>query len=307
MNGASYHEPVLVEEVLSTWPTDPLGRYLDGTVGGGGHAEALLEKFPQARLVGLDRDPEALEEAARRLGAFGERVRLVHGDLGDLEEILAGIPGPPVVGILADLGVSSRQLDSADRGFSYLVDGPLRLVLNRDADRGAGEFLDTVTEGELIRIFRELGELPGAARAARAVLRERDREPLRTTGRLVAALHAGAVHTPRRLSQAFQALRLAVNDELGSLRRALGAAARVLPQGGTLTVISFESLMDREVKQSLRPPRVGRPLPGVPDPDPVWELITRKVVRPTDSEVRRNPRSRSARLRAARRTRHVFA
>jgi 16S rRNA (cytosine1402-N4)-methyltransferase len=296
-----------VEEVLSTWPTHPQGRYLDGTVGGGGHAAALLERYPQAELVGLDRDPEALEEAGRRLGGFGARVRLVHGDLGDLEEILAGIPGPPVVGILADLGVSSRQLDSPERGFSYLADGPLRLVLNRDADRGAGEVLDAVTEGELTRIFRELGELPGAARAARAVLRERDREPLRTTARLVAALEAGAVRSPRRLSQAFQALRLAVNDELGSLRRALAAAARVLPFGGTLTVISFESLMDREVKQALRPPRVGRPLPGVPDPEPTWELITRRVVRPSEAEVMRNPRSRSARLRAARRTGHVVA
>jgi 16S rRNA (cytosine1402-N4)-methyltransferase len=303
--GASYHEPVLVEEALAAWVTDPRGRYLDGTIGGGGHADHLLSRHPEAELIGLDRDPEALVEARRRLAPHAGRVRLFRADYADMEDVLAGVGGPPPAGILLDLGVSSRQLDDPRRGFSYLSEGPLRLTLDRDATRGAAELLAEIEEGELKRIFRELGELPAAGRAARAVVGARRRHPLDTTSRLVDALRAGGVTTPRRLSQAFQALRLAVNDELGSLRRGLDASARVLPPGGTLTVISFESLMDRMVKRTFRPPRFERPLPGVPDREPRWEVLTRKAVRPGPDELARNPRSRSARLRAARRTAHA--
>ena len=305
MNGASFHEPVLVEQVLATWVTDPRGTYLDGTVGGGGHAEALLVRFPEARLIGLDRDSAALEATHRRLASFGSRVRLEKADFAHMEEVLSALGGPPPAGILLDLGVSSRQLDDPDRGFSYLTEGPLRLVLDRDAERGAAELLAEIEEGELERVFREYGELPAARRAARAVIRARERSPLRTTTQLADALREAGIRHPRRLSQAFQALRLAVNHELDSLRQGLDAAARVLPPGGTLTVISFESLMDRVVKQAFRPPRLHRPHPGIPEPEPRWELLTRRVVRPGPEEVARNPRSRSARLRAARRTAHA--
>jgi 16S rRNA (cytosine1402-N4)-methyltransferase len=304
---APYHVPVLVEEVLSCWVHDPGGRYVDATVGGGGHAQALLERAPGASLVGLDRDPDALHAARERLRGFGDRVSLLQGDWGDMEHMVAEVGAGPVAGVLADLGVSSRQLDDPARGFSYLAQGPLRLMLDRDAPRGAAEFLAETTEAELTRVFRELGELSGAGSAARAVLAFRARRPIATTFDLVEALGRGGVKSPRRLSQAFQALRLAVNKELESLRRGLAASARLLPPGGTLVVISFESLMDRIVKHAFRPPRESRPLPGQPDPVPVWEPLTRRVVRPGPEEVRRNPRARSAKLRAARRTDHAVA
>ena len=232
-------------------------------------------------------------------------MRLERADFADMEEVLRRLGGAETRSILLDLGVSSRQLDDARRGFSYLADGPLRLVLDRDATTGAAEFLAAIEEGELRRVFAELGELPGAGRAARAVIQARNRAPITTTAQLTRALRDGGLRDPRRLSQAFQALRLAVNDELGSLRRGLDAAARLLPEGGALTVISFESLMDRMVKQTFRPPRRERPLPGVPDPEPEWQLLTRHVVRPGPEEIARNPRARSARLRAARRLAHV--
>jgi 16S rRNA (cytosine1402-N4)-methyltransferase len=298
----AFHEPVLVEESLAWWVTDPSGLYVDGTVGGGGHAHAMLERYPAARVIGFDRDPAALDAAGTRLRPFGDRARLVHSDFADVETVLSTLSRPPVRGILLDLGVSSRQIGDPARGFSYLHDGPLRMTLDRDAPRGALELLGAIEEGGLKRIFSELGELPGAGRAARAVVRARGEGRLATTGDLARALREGGVGSPRRLSQAFQALRLYVNDELGSLDRGLAAAARVLPAGGTLTVISFESLMDRRVKETFRPPRRERPHPGIPEPAPLWEVLTRGAVRPGPQELARNPRSRSARLRAARRT-----
>jgi len=167
------------------------------------------------------------------------------------------------------------------------------------------EYLAAVDEEELRRVLRDLGELPAARRAARAVITAREEGRLRTTGDLRQALGRGGVTTPRRLSQAFQALRMAINDELGSLRSGLAAAARVLPSSGTLTVITFESLMDREVKQTFRPPRLSRPHPGLPDPEPTWRPLTRRPVRPSSEETKTNPRARSARLRSAARTPHA--
>jgi 16S rRNA (cytosine1402-N4)-methyltransferase len=296
------HEPVLVEETLSTWVTDPRGWYLDGTVGGGGHAEALLSRFPAARLLGLDRDPAAIGASRMRLDRFGDRVRLVQGDFADLERMAGDLP---VAGILLDLGVSSAQLDDPGRGFSWQENGPLRMTLDGEARRGAAELLAEAKEGDLKRIFRDLGELPGAGRAARAVISARDQGRLETTDALARVLRGAGIGRPRRLSQAFQALRLAVNHELESLDRGLEAAGRVLPAGGTLTAISFESLMDRKVKRTFRPPRTGRPLPGVPDPEPRWKVLTPRAVRPGADEIARNPRARSARLRAGERTAHA--
>lgn len=299
------HEPVLVEAALATWVTDHSGRYVDATIGGGGHAEVLLERFPKAVLLGLDRDPVALDAAARRLARFGDRVSFAQADFGELEAAVARRPGAPVVGVFGDLGVSSPQLDDPDRGFSYWVDGPLRLTLDARAARGAAEWLAEATEETVRKVLAELGELPGAARAARAIVRARRDAPVATTARLAAVLRDAGFGAPRRLSQAFQAIRFAVNDELGSLARGIDAAARILPEGGTLTLITFESLMDRIVKQRFAPPRVGRPIPGVPDAPTDWEPIHRKVVRPEPEETDRNPRARSARLRAARRLAHV--
>ena len=307
MNTPSYHEPVLVEEVIEHWVTDPAGRYLDGTVGGGGHAAALLNAYPEASLLGLDRDPDALEAAAARLEAFASRVTLVQADFAEMETVLGDHGGTPVVGILLDLGVSSHQLDDPARGFAHGTPGPLRLMLDRDAEQTAAEFLGEASEETLKRVFRDLGELPRSGRAARAIVRARAKDPIDTTERLVDVLRGAGVDSPRRLSQAFQAVRLWVNHELESLERGLAAAVRVLPAGGVLAVISFESLMDRMVKQTFRPPRTERPIAGVPDAPPVWEVLTKKAIRPGTEELQRNPRSRSARLRAARRMNHAVA
>ena len=295
-----HHEPVLVEEVMTTWVTDPRGWYLDGTVGGGGHAGVLLSRFPAAKLIGMDRDPAAIETAGKHLEPFGSRVRLEQADIAEMETVVGDTP---VLGILLDLGVSAFQLDDPGRGFSHQREGPLHMALDRDAGRGVGDMLAEIEEDELRRVFRNLGELPGAGRAARAVLQARDRGRMKSTGDLVAALRRSGISSPRRLSQAFQALRLDLNQELPALKGALEAAARVLPPGGTLTVLSFESLMDRMVKQAFRPPRrEHRPIPTVPDPDPVWNVLTPRVVRPGKDELDRNPRARSAKLRAGERT-----
>lgn len=293
-----------MEEVLAIWVTDPQGRYLDGTVGGAGHAEALLTRFPETTLIGFDRDPEALQASRERLAPFGARVQLTQTDIGDVADVLRDIGGEPVMGILFDLGVSSRQIDRAERGFSYLAEGPLRMTLDRDAEFDLARFLQEQTLDSLTTILQQLGELSGARRAARCVLEARDAGVLTSTHQLADALRRGGLGSPKRLSQAFQALRLSLNHELESLDRALEGAAEVLPAGGVLAVISFESLMDRRVKRAFRPPRTDRPVAGIPDPLSRWEVITRGAVRPGDDELARNVRSRSARLRAARRTEH---
>jgi 16S rRNA (cytosine1402-N4)-methyltransferase len=295
------HEPVLVEEALTYWVTDPRGLYLDGTVGAGGHAEALLLRFSEARVIGLDRDRAALEIARTRLGPFGSRVRLEQADFADIEDVLGRLGGAPA-GILLDLGISSVQLDDPHRGFSYLQNAPLKMTLDRDASSGAREFLADIEEGRLAEMLREYGELPRAGRIAREIVAARTAGRLDTTQDLVTALRRAGLSHPRRLSQVFQALRFAVNSELESLDRGLVTAARVLPPSARLVVIAFESLTDRRVKQALRPVQRGRPHPGMPEPRPQWTVLTSKAIRPRSEEIARNPRARSARLRAAERT-----
>ncbi len=290
-----------MEEALTYWVTDPRGLYLDGTVGAGGHAEALLGRFPDARLIGLDRDPAALETARARLGPYRSRAQLEQADLADLENVLRRTGGAPA-GILLDLGVSSLQLDDPDRGFSYLENAPLRMTLDRDAPWGAREFLAAIEEGDLAELLRDYGELSRAGRIAREIVAARNANRLDTTHQLVDALRRAGLSHPRHLSQAFQALRFAVNGELESLDRGLAAAARVLPPSGRLVVIAFESLTDRRVKQAFRPVRTGRPHPGLPEARPTWRVLTPKAIRPQSEETTRNPRARSARLRAAERT-----
>ena len=300
MTGPWGHEPVLREEALTFWVTDPRGLYLDGTVGAGGHAEALLGRFPDARLIGLDKDPVALETARARLGPFESRVHLERADFADMEDVLRRTGGAPA-GILLDLGVSSLQLDDPRRGFSYLENAPLRMTLDRDAPEGAREFLAAIEEGALAELLRDYGELSRAGRIAREILASREAQRLETTQDLVLALRRAGLSHPRHLSQAFQALRFAVNGELESLDRGLDAAARVLPPSGRLVVIAFESLTDRRVKQAFRPVTRGRPHPGLPEPRRTWRVLTSKAIRPGPEETARNPRARSARLRAAER------
>lgn len=312
------HEPVLRDRVTALLATPDPGLVIDATVGAGGHARALLEaSHPETTLLGIDRDADALAVADARLADWGERVALVHGAfdevLSDLEAVVAD-PGP-VRAILLDLGVSSLQLDTPERGFSLRFDAPLDLRMDPSQGEPARALLERLDEPELTALLRDLGEERHARRIARALVRAR---PITTTGAL-AEVVAGAVPTPARhgprhpATRTFQALRLAVNGELERVRAALPPALARLAapdpaggRGGRLAVLAYHSLEDRPVKRALATAAQGCVCP----PDlpvcgcgrtPTVRLLTRGAERPDDAEVARNPRARSARLRAAER------
>ena len=278
---------------------------MDATVGAGGHAEALLEAGPDVRLLGLDRDPDALEAARARLARFGPRVDLRPADFGDLDAVLADGPAP--AGILADLGVSSMQLDRAERGFSFRRDGPLDMRMGR-IGRSAADVVASASVEELTRIFREFGEERMAGKIARGIVAERTRGPITTTRHLarVVAEQKGGREKIDPATRVFQALRIEVNEELLALARFLAAAAARLNAGGRVAVISYHSLEDRMVKDAFRrdsgvclcPPRMPACVCGARK---ALEVLTRRPIRPSEAEVERNPRSRSARMRAAER------
>ena len=306
---SAVHLPVLRDRVVA-WlaPTAP-GLLVDATVGLGGHAAALLEAAPGLRLVGLDRDPEAIERARQRLQPFADRVRLIHGAFADLPAVLRSLGSPPVAAVLADLGCSSMQLDSPDRGFSFSRSGPLDMRMSL-AGPTAGDLVNEAAEDELVRVLREYGEERRARRVARAIVDARRRHPISTTDEL-ARLVAGAVgggggHRIHPATRAFQALRIAVNDELGQLERFMEPAVRALQPGGRIAVISFHSLEDRIVKHSLRRLAGGCVCPPEAPvctcrPERQVEILTRRAERPAADEVESNPRARSARLRVAQR------
>jgi 16S rRNA (cytosine1402-N4)-methyltransferase len=310
------HESVLLAEVLDLF-APVAGRrgaiLVDCTLGLGGHAAALLERFPAAALVGIDRDRRALELAAQRLAPFGERVRLARGRFSELERTLDALGVGRVQGILADLGVSSMQLDTAGRGFSFQHDGPLDMRMGGDEEgevMTAHEVLRSYSEKELRRLLRLYGEELNARQIARAIVECRAERPLETTGELRRLIEQ-AKPAPRRgrksvhpATQTFQALRIEVNRELDELRELLDQSVRRLESDGRLVLISYHSLEDRMVKHTLRHLATGEiePVTGRPRAETrVIEVLTRKVVRPGAEEVSRNPRGRSARLRAARR------
>jgi 16S rRNA (cytosine1402-N4)-methyltransferase len=306
------HQPVMVAETLEWLAPQRGGLFVDATVGLGGHAEALLESSPDVHLVGIDRDTEALERAGRRLERFGSRVRLVHANFHDFEQALAGVRGPEgtsgVSGVLADLGVSSLQLETADRGFSFRLDGPLDMRMGL-SDVTAADLVNETSEGELERIIRDYGEEWQARRIARAIARARTEKPIETTGelqRVIARAKGPRAAREERIDPAtrvFQALRIEVNQELAGLERFIQEAVDMLDTGGRLVVISYHSLEDRIVKNSLRDLARGEvdPVTGRPRSETqLIEVLTRKPQRPTEAEVEANPRSRSARLRAAR-------
>jgi 16S rRNA (cytosine1402-N4)-methyltransferase len=294
------HIPVLVEETVAVLAAASSGVWIDCTVGLGGHATALLSRDSgEMRLIGFDRDTEALEVARTRLAPFGDRVRLVHADYADMEAHLAPEDRAAVAGILIDAGLSSLQIDRAARGFSFEHDGPLDMRADVTAPRTAADVLNDESEETLTRILTEYGEVPRAWDVARALIRARQRSTFTTTHDVVRAIRREiSPRFPRRsFARVFQAIRIEVNDELGRLRRGLRAAERVLRAGGVLAVISYHSLEDREVKHFLRD--------GSRGDVPRWNILTRHVVRPSSTEVTINPRARSARLRAARRTMHA--
>jgi 16S rRNA (cytosine1402-N4)-methyltransferase len=307
------HVPVLLEETLDYLAPERGGLYVDCTLGLGGHAAALLDRAPRARLVGIDRDPEALAVAGGRLARFGDRVLLVEANFQRLGEALAaaGIGGQVrPAGVLADLGLSSLQLERAARGFSFRLEGPLDMRMGRGG-RSAADIVNRSPEGEMERIFRDYGEERQARRIARAIVHARERAPLSTTTELAelvrrtkgtaAGRREGRVDPATRV---FQALRIAVNEELEGLRGFVEEATRLLELEGRLVIISYHSGEDRIVKNALRDldrgeidPITGRPLAETR----LIEVLTKKPVRPSAAEVAFNPRARSARLRAARR------
>ncbi len=308
------HIPVLLEKVLEFLKPKAGGRYLDGTLGLGGHARALLERAPDALLCGLDRDGAALERARERLAAFGERARLFHTPFSDFAAALDELGWNEVDGMLLDLGVSSMQLDTAERGFSFRADGPLDMRMDPASGRPSAHHLVNRERFDTLKqIIAELGEEPQAGRIARLIVEERQKSPIESTGRLAAlverayppAWRAKARNHPA--TRTFQALRMAVNDEPGELRRFLDAALPRLRVGGRLAVISFHSLEDRLVKQAMRawaqgcicPRHVPRCICGH---EPEALVLTKKPVCPDPEEVARNPRASSAKLRVAEKT-----
>jgi 16S rRNA (cytosine1402-N4)-methyltransferase len=303
---ASNHLPVLTDRVVELLVPAGPGLLVDATVGLGGHAEALLRAEPGFQLVGLDRDPEALTRAGERLEPFGDRVQLVEETFDRLPLVLRRLGLGAPVAVLADIGCSSLQLDSAERGFSFAADGPLDMRMGGTGPTAA-DLLERAEWEELVRILRDYGEERRARAIARAIVRRREQEPLRTTtqlSRLVEDVIGGRERRIHPATRTFQALRIAVNDELGQLERFLEPAIRDLKSGGRIAVISFHSLEDRIVKHSLR--RLAGRCTCPPDfpvcrcnPQRVVEVLTPSPVRPEEEEIDRNPRARSARLRAA--------
>jgi 16S rRNA (cytosine1402-N4)-methyltransferase len=302
------HVPVLLEETLGFLAPERGGLFVDATLGLGGHAEALLRRAPEARLLGLDRDPRALELAARRLEPFGDRVRLVHAVFDQLEQVLAGLGIERVAGVLADLGVSSMQLDVPERGFSFRFDAPLDMRMG-SAGPTAADVVNQSSEEELEKIFREYGEERHARRIARAIARARAESPITTTGQLKSLIDRIKGWSSHRekidpATRVFQALRIEVNQELTGLAALIDQTVGLLEPGGRLVIISYHSLEDRIVKNRMRAMAQGEvdQVTGrTRSETQLIEALTRKPVRPSDEEIAFNPRSRSAKLRAAKR------
>ncbi|MBW8004987.1 MAG: 16S rRNA (cytosine(1402)-N(4))-methyltransferase RsmH [candidate division NC10 bacterium] len=295
------HVPVLVREVLATLEPRPGGAYLDCTVGGGGHAEAILEAAgPPSRVVGIDRDPEAIAVARERLGRFGDRVRLVQGDFRELPRLISELRLEGFDGVLFDLGISSLQLDDPSRGLRFSAEGPLDMRMDRESGGlAARELLHELPEMDLTRIIREYGEERWARQIARGIVNARSQGSLETTRDLAAVVTRAIPRRfwPRRIHPAtrtFQAVRIAVNQELTGLEEALEVATGHLNPGGRIAVISFHSLEDRVVKHLFRRLAAPGAVPGV-------TIITRRPVTPSPEERAQNRRARSAKLRGAER------
>jgi len=299
MNPASsVHQPVLLEPTVHFLNPRPGGLIVDGTVGSGGHSVALLPRLlPDGRLIAIDRDPAALALARQRLSEFAPMVTFIRGDFRDLRQHLARIGQSGVDGLLVDLGMSSLQVDAAERGFSFLKEGPLDMRMDPDQQTTAETLVNRLTADELTTLFGTLGEERFSRRIAHRIVQERRTQPITTTAQLArlvtSAVPPGARHGRLHpATRVFQALRMAVNDELGALDALLADLHELLNPGGRAVIISFHSLEDRRVKhafaQSMR--------------DGLWTVLTKKPVGPTDEEVDQNPRARSAKLRAIERT-----
>ncbi|SFC73358.1 16S rRNA (cytosine(1402)-N(4))-methyltransferase RsmH [Streptomyces aidingensis] len=311
------HQPVMLQrclDLLGPALGAPGAVVVDCTLGLGGHAAALLAACPRARLIGLDRDPAALELARHRLAPYGERAELVHAVYDELPGVLDRLGSPRVAGILFDLGVSSLQLDEDERGFAYSRQAPLDMRMDQTRGPSAADVLNTYPPGELVRVLREYGEERHARRIVEQVVRERRREPIRTSDRLVSLIRQALPQAAMRTGgnpakRTFQALRIEVNGELEVLRRAMPAAVAALAVGGRIVVLSYHSLEDRLVKRVLAAgaaTAAPRGLPVVPEEyQPRLKLLTRGAELPDEEEVAANRRAAPARLRAAERIREA--
>lgn len=299
------HKAVMVEEVLRALKPMAGCRYADGTLGGGGHAAAILDaSSPTGWLYGCDRDGAAIEAASRRLVRFAGRFELRRGNYADLAE---WVPAGTCEGVLLDLGVSSPQLDDPQRGFSFQQDGPLDMRMDDRQRQTAAEWLNMATVEELARVFREYGGESESRRFARAIVHDREHRVFTTTGSLASLIERLSPRRGRKTHPAtkvFQALRIHVNDEIGQLRRGLDSALTILKSGGRLAVITFHSLEDRIVKEFGRVRSRGYTFAGEVDVpelrqpcDPEVRVVTRKAIVPGAAELADNPRSRSAQLR----------
>lgn len=304
------HRPVLREQVVSLLDPQPDKVYVDGTVGLGGHTEALFQAESAITIVGIDRDPEALRIAATRLFCFGNRVHLIHGNYRDVADHLSQLGIDKATGFLLDLGLSSLQLDTADRGFSFKAEGPLDMRMDPTQTLTAAHVVNNASEEELVEILSRYGEERFARRIAQAILTERAKSPITSTQMLASLVRRAIpkrVH-PKRIDAAtrtFQALRIAVNQELENLKAGLEAGFRILAPGGVIAAISYHSLEDRIVKEFFRQKALSCTCP--PDVPACTcgkrvevEILTRKPIQPSLKEIADNPRARSAKLRAAR-------
>lgn len=304
MDNNVYHVPVLLRETIEGLAVKPDGVYIDGTCGGGGHSAEIAERLTEGGvLLGIDRDPDAVKAASKRLSPYG--VRVVRGNYSDIAEIARGENIEAADGILLDLGVSSHQLDTEERGFSYHGDAPLDMRMSREG-RTAAELVNTLSEEELVRILFEYGEEKFSRRIAAEIIRRREVKPIETTAELADAVKAGIPAKFRReknpCKKSFQALRIAVNNEFGHLEKGLDEAFKLLKSGGRLCVITFHSLEDRIVKRRFAeycrgcicPPDFPQCVCGH---TPEGRLINKKPIEASTEELEENVRSRSAKLR----------
>ena len=302
-----YHISVLLEECLEGLAIKPDGIYVDGTLGGAGHSSRIAAKLTTGRLIGIDRDPVALKAAGERLTPYADRVTLVHSNFCEIKQVLRDLQIPGVDGILLDLGVSSPQLDDAQRGFSYMADAPLDMRMNSQDSLSAYEVVNTWPQEELKRILYNYGEERYAPQIAAAICRKREVKAIETTLELVDVIRSAMPPAALREKQhpakrSFQAIRIAVNDELGSVEKVMRDAVDCLNPGGRLAIITFHSLEDRIVKTGMADAAKGCTCPPnfpvcVCGNKPKVKLITRKPIISGDEELERNPRARSAKLR----------
>ena len=304
------HKSVLLQECIDALNIRPDGIYLDGTLGGAGHSSQIARRLTEGgRLIGVDRDRTALAAAKERLAPYADRVTLVHSNFAEIDAILDSLGIPAVDGMLFDLGVSSPQLDDASRGFSYMADAPLDMRMDKDDALTAGEGVNTWSQGELRRILYDYGEERYAPQIAAAICRAREKAPIETTLELVdiirSAMPAQALREKQHpAKRSFQAIRIAVNDELGAVSRMMQAAVGRLNPGGRLAVITFHSLEDRIVKSEMQQAARGCTCPPefpvcVCGKKPLVKLVTRKPIVSGPAELEENPRARSAKLRVA--------